>query len=53
VFILGARARDEELYSILDFEHGMEEGEVRDLLVQLLKKGLIHWLKSGFTRISI
>ena len=46
-------ARDEELYRVLETEHGLEQDEVRALMLQLLKKNLIHWPKSGFTQICV
>jgi len=45
--------RDEELYRILSLEHGIGDDEAVGLILQLLKKGLIHWPKRGYTQICI
>ncbi len=44
--------RDEELYQRLEAEHEIGENEALDLLVQLMKKGLIDSYGNGI-RISV
>ncbi len=45
--------RDEELYRVLASGYEIGEDESLDLLVQLMKKGLIHSSRSGYTQISV
>ena len=45
--------RDEELYSILNSEHGIGEDEALDLILQLMKRRLIDSYMDGCTRISV
>ncbi len=45
--------RDEELYRILSSEHGIGEDEALGLILQLMKKSLIHWPERGFTQICV
>ena len=45
--------RDEEIYQVLGVEHGISEDEVLDLLIGLMRKGLIHRPRRGYTQICL
>lgn len=45
--------RDDELYPVLAVDHGIDEDEVSDLLFQLMRKGLVHRPRRGFTQICL
>ncbi len=45
--------RDDELYRVLEVDHGLDENEVIHLLFGLMKKGLIHSPRRGFTQICL
>ena len=44
--------RDDELYRALE-GHGISEDEVWDLLIGLMRKGLVHRPRHGFTQICL
>ena len=44
---------DEELYRVLSVEHGFDEDEALDLVVELLIAGLVYTPKLGHIRISV
>ena len=46
-------ARDEELYRVLESEHSIGEDEAIGFQIQLMKKGLIHLPRSGYTQICV
>ena len=45
--------RDDELHRVLEVDHGLDENEVLGLLIGLMKKGLIHSPRRGFTQICL
>lgn len=45
--------RDDELYRVLEVDHGLDENEVLGLLIGFMKKGLIHSPRRGFTQICL
>ena len=44
---------DEDLYRVLAVEHGFDEDEALDLIVELLRAGLVYTPKRGYTRINV
>ena len=44
---------DEDLYRVLNVEHGFDEDEATGLVVGLMKAGLVYTPKLGYTRISV
>jgi len=44
---------DEDLYRVLSIEHGIDEDEAIDLIVELIRAGLVYTPKQGYTRISV